>query len=73
MAETPVWAFSMFDWDGPWGMPALGQCDCRKHVEMHLAHYERMTWAQILHASGGKKTGTNNHPLEVSNTKRPSC
>jgi hypothetical protein len=65
MAETPAWAFSVFDWDGPWGVAALGVCDCRKHVEKHLAELERATWAIIINTTGGKAKGTNHHSIAV--------
>lgn len=61
--KYPVWRFRSFDWDGPWGMGALFEKNWRKHIESHLANFETMTWAEIESAAGGKKDGTNSHPL----------
>lgn len=63
--KHPVWRFSHFDWDGPWGIMACLSKDLRKHVEQHLASFETMTWAEIERAAGGKGEGkgTNHHPL----------
>lgn len=63
--QTPVWRFSMFDWDGPWGISALAKKDLRKHFEKHLANLESMTWASIESATGGKSHGTNSHDLPI--------
>lgn len=70
MVERPAWAFSIFDWDGPWGVRALVSCDYRKHVEKHLSEFERMTWGSITAASGGKTKGTNNHSLSIGQLSR---
>jgi hypothetical protein len=61
--KHPVWRFHLFDWDGPWGLSACLTKDWRKHVELHLANLETMTWAAIEQAAGGKPSGTNSHPL----------
>jgi hypothetical protein len=60
----PVWRFSSFDWDGPWGLIACEKAKWRMHVEQHLASFESMTWDEILKASGGKKKGNNNHHID---------
>jgi hypothetical protein len=48
------------------GLPACAEANCAKHISEHLKSYESMTWASILAASGGKRSGTNNHPVEIS-------
>lgn len=69
LAETPVWRFSQFDWEGPWGLTALNGCSWYKHISQHLAGFETMAWREILSASGGKRegNGTNSHPIPVPN------
>lgn len=67
LTQTPVWRFSDFDWDGPWGEPTctsrIGHL--RSHIEQHLASLETMSWSSILSAAGGKGRGkgTNNHEI----------
>jgi hypothetical protein len=65
LQQTPVWRFSDFDWEGPFGLDA-----CRErgdqfvsHFRDHLAHFESMTWAEILRAAGGRRIGNNHHPI----------
>lgn len=64
LTERPVWRFQSFDWDGPWGVAACGDCHWRKHIEQHLANIETMTWAEIMRAAGGRGHGNNSHPLD---------
>lgn len=67
LKQTPVWRFSDFDWDGPWGAATCTEAigNIRDHIELHLSSFETMTWADILKASGGrgKGGGTNSHPI----------
>ena len=64
------WRLSSFDYGGPWGVAALQECNWQKHISEHLKSYETMTWHQVLGASGGKKKGTNNHPLPISDLSK---
>lgn len=61
--KKPVWRFSSFDWDGPWGIDCCRELNWRAHIEEHLASFETMTWAEIERAAGGRTHGTNSHPL----------
>jgi hypothetical protein len=61
--KKPVWRFSSFDWDGPWGLAVCQDINWRAHIEQHLASFETMTWAEIESAAGGRRHGTNSHPL----------
>lgn len=67
--EFPVWRFKDFDWEGPWGESACRHAitNIKKHIEMHLASFETMTWEEILRASGGKgkNGGNNHHPITI--------
>jgi hypothetical protein len=68
LKQTPVWRFSDFDWDGPWGHTtcvARGQDGLRKHIEEHLANFESMTWEEILRATGGRGEGKGNNSHSV--------
>jgi hypothetical protein len=62
---SPVWRFSSFDWNGPWGISACVGSKWRDHIEGHLSSFETMTWAEILKASGGRSHGTNSHPIKL--------
>jgi hypothetical protein len=66
--QTPVWRFSDFDWDGPWG---LSTCvhkvnHLQTHFQQHLSSLETMTWAEILRAAGGKGEGKGNNSHEIA-------
>jgi hypothetical protein len=65
----PVWRFSSFDWDGPWGVEACNKARWREHIEQHLASFETMTWAEILRASGGRGEGQGNNHHHLSREK----
>lgn len=68
---APVWRFSDFDWDGPWGLASCSERidHLKSHIEKHLASFETMTWGEILIASGGRKNGTNSHPISADKFK----
>ncbi|TPL11416.1 hypothetical protein FJ952_26250 [Mesorhizobium sp. B2-4-10] len=68
----PVWRFSDFDWDGPFGHDSCVShiANIRSHVEDHLANFESMTWDEILKAAGGKKSGNNNHHIARDKFKK---
>jgi len=66
LGQKPVWRFSDFDWDGPWGLlPCQEKIEnLRSHIEQHLANFESMTWSEIQKAAGGRAQGNNSHHLE---------
>jgi hypothetical protein len=66
LQQRPVWRFSWFDWDGPWGLTACAARNYRRHIEEHLAQFETMTWQEILNAAGGRGVGrgNNSHHIE---------
>lgn len=63
--ETIVWRFSSADLDGCWGWRSAAGKEWWKEIFPKLCHLETMTWAEINAASGGKKAGNNNHPVQV--------
>lgn len=71
LKRTPVWRFSDFDWEGPWGHECVVAhvAKIRDHIEQHLASLETMTWQEILRANGGKGEGKGNNSHEVSTDK----
>lgn len=71
LKQKPVWRFSDFDWNGPWG-----ECTCtaravhlRAHIEQHLANLESMTWDEIQKAAGGKGDGKGNNNHHIARDK----
>ena len=46
----PVWKFSIFDDDGPWGRPALSEDHAWNEILPKLRSFESMTWSQIEQA-----------------------
>jgi hypothetical protein len=68
-SETPVWILSTFDLDGPWGSVACAAADLNKH-RGHLKSFESMTWASILAAAGGRRAGTNSHPIKLEDLSK---
>ncbi len=63
--ETLVWRIGQFDWEGPWGISAFKGENLKEFLEK-VKWRETMTWAEILQQSGGRRFGTNNHPVRVS-------
>jgi hypothetical protein len=72
LKQTPVWRFSDFDWEGPWGHACCIShiAKLRSHIEEHLASFETMTWAQIQLAAGGRSAGNNSHPIARDKFKK---
>jgi hypothetical protein len=72
LKQTPVWRFSDFDWESPWGHECCVAhvANLRVHIEEHLASFETMTWAEILMAAGGRKWGNNSHPIARDKFKK---
>lgn len=68
LKQTPVWRFSDFDWESPWGHECCKSHveKLRGHIEIHLANLESMTWEEILRAAGGRREGNNSHPISRS-------
>jgi hypothetical protein len=69
--QTPVWRFSDFDWEGPWGLSTCVNriAHIQSHIQKHLASFETMTWDEILRASGGKGDGKGNNNHHISRDK----
>ncbi len=65
LSKNPVWAFCRCDFaHEKW---SLKNCSSiYDDVIVKLEEYEGMTWGEIQSASGGKKTGTNNHFENIS-------
>ncbi len=63
---TICWHLGKFDWDGPWGEMACKSLDFRHLLEETISQWERMTWAEIYSASGGRAKGNNSHPVDTS-------
>ncbi len=67
--NKPLWAFSIFDCDGPWGFKALKQQKIAylEGLIRKLRDNESMTWAEIESASGGRARGNNSHFVSMDN------
>ncbi len=61
------WHVGKIDWDGPWGMKACRNIDFRRLVDETISNWQTMTWAELYRTSGGRRRGTNHHPILVSN------
>lgn len=62
--KKPVWSFSKCDIDHPkWGFSASE--DLYFFIQK-LKTYEGLSWIEIMQASGGRRSGTNNHFEPVS-------
>jgi hypothetical protein len=72
LKQMPVWRFSDFDWESPWGHNCCVShiANLRNHIEKHLSSFESMTWSEILRASGGRRNGTNSHPIARDEFKK---
>jgi hypothetical protein len=53
----PVWRLSHLDWDGPWCPSKCNDSGVRE-IMSRLAHFESMTWTQIL-------PGTKSHVVGI--------
>lgn len=67
--ETIAWQFFRLDrshalWG--WEIPASQW----KDILRHLVSFEGLTWANIKEQSGGRRRGTNHHPIEISKFNR---
>jgi hypothetical protein len=62
--EEFVYRLGNIDHEGNWGWNNLRSC--WKKVLGQLDHIQTMTWNEILKADGGRSSGTNSHPLKVS-------
>ncbi len=70
-SEKVVWKLEILDPDGPWGWrSAAVDRDWWVEIFPKLKHFETMTWAEILRASGGRRIGNNHHPVAVENLSR---
>lgn len=68
--ETIVWRFSSVDKDGPWGWRTAAAGVWWSSIFPKLQNFETMTWAAIMAASGGRRRGTNHHPVKVEKLTR---
>ena len=63
---TPAWQFHRCDREHSlWGWEKLPNEEFIKIIKDHLHSFENMTWVTIKQASGGRKNGTNSHPLPI--------
>ena len=63
---TPAWQFHRCDREHAlWGWEKLPNEEFIKIIKDHLHGFENMTWVTIKQASGGRKSGTNSHPLPI--------
>ncbi len=62
LKQRPTWSFCRIDYEY---LPE--DIDWQEDIIKKLGNYEGMTWAEIMQASGGRKSGTNNHFDNVSN------
>ncbi|HEV3039422.1 MAG TPA: hypothetical protein VHA33_16730 [Candidatus Angelobacter sp.] len=70
--ETIAWQF--FRLDRPhvdWGWDKLRPQEWRD-ILVHLVAFEGMTWAAIKLQAGGRRQGTNHHPIEIAEFNKPA-
>lgn len=65
LQQSPVWRLSLVDHDGKWGWKAIGHTRWEKDLLPKLQDFESMSWHEIDKASGGRRQGTNSHPIDV--------
>ena len=63
--ETVVWQFGIADLEGEWGWKTTASKDWWEVILPKLKGFESMTWGEIMKASGGRREGTNHHPVKV--------
>jgi hypothetical protein len=64
--ETIGWQFFRLDHNhAHWGWDKLRPQDWRD-ILRHLVDFEGMTWADIKAQAGGRRRGTNHHPIEIA-------
>jgi hypothetical protein len=57
--------FDLLDFDHElWGWSHLLQEEYREFLKF-IHKMEKMTWSEIKHAAGGRRHGTNHHPLQI--------
>lgn len=65
--ETIAWQFHRLDNDHEdWGWNGL-KAGIWKEILRQLKAFEGLTWAKLKEAAGGRRHGTNHHPIEVAN------
>lgn len=65
-AKHPVWQLGRIDDEGKWGWKNIGKERWADKVLPKLKNLESMTWAEIEKAAGGRRSGNNSHPVQVS-------
>jgi len=62
----PLWSIEKLDFGCKWScLDNWLSCLCDEIIPK-LKDFETMTWQQIISASGGRRYGTNNHPIPVN-------
>lgn len=62
--KHPVWRFMRCDNEhDSWSVQ--NNCDFNNNLMNRLIDFEGLTWQEIISASGGKKSGSNSHFIEV--------
>ena len=60
---SPGWSFSLLREDEDWSFNGE---DFLTEVLPTMKHFESMTWQDIIQASGGRRGGTNSHPISFA-------
>jgi hypothetical protein len=64
---SPAWQFHLCDKDHElWGWGKLKPHEFIEIITRQLQGHEKMTWADIKLAAGGRSSGTNSHPVPTS-------
>lgn len=70
--QTIAWQFHRMDQDHEkWGWGKVGGDGLLGLIRAHMCHLERMTWAEIQAATGGKSAGNGNNNHFVSVAQMP--
>lgn len=64
---TPGWSFSLFSKDEEW---CFSGDEFLQEILPTMKHFETMTWQEIISASGGRRKGTNSHPIPFSDLSK---
>ena len=68
--ETVAWRFGIADLDGRWGWRTAAGRDWWEEILPKLQAFEKMTWQEIMRASGGRRRGSNSHSVKVEKLSR---
>jgi len=67
--KTASFSFRRYDADAPWAL-SRNKKPVVDSVFKNLHGFEQMIWTNIMQASGGRRHGTNNHDIPVSELTR---